>query len=163
VPLLDPRGGYIQEHWHNRVLPMAAERGLTMRIPPVQTRTRRAHETAAFARAHGKFGEVDRALLRAFLEEGRDINDVNVLADIVERAGLEGAVLRAALDAREFAARVDEDIALTRRLGISSVPTILVADHSGRAEPVVGAVPYEMLAAAITRAIARNDAEHAQP
>ena len=52
---------------------------------------------------------------------------------------------------------MDADAALARRLGISSVPTMLVADGEGRAEPVIGAVPYEHLEAAIKRAIERTE------
>jgi predicted DsbA family dithiol-disulfide isomerase len=156
VPLLDPKGEYIQEHWRNRVLPMAAERGLSMRIPPVQTRTRRAHETAAFARAHGTFGEVDRALYRAFFEEGLDIADAGLLEAIVRKAGLDGDAWRRALDTGEFADSVRGDLQLALQLGITSVPTLLVADESGRAEPVVGAVPYERLEDAIQRTFARS-------
>jgi len=157
VPLLDPKSEYIQEHWRNRVGPMAAERGLVMNIPPAQTRTRRAHETAAFARAHGAFEAVDRALFRAFFEEGLDLNDVNVLARIAQDAGLDPDALRRALEQREFADVVDEDLRLSAQLGIRSVPTILVADESGRAEPVIGAVPSEDLEAAIERALKRAE------
>jgi predicted DsbA family dithiol-disulfide isomerase len=157
VPLLDPKGEYIQEHWRRGVRPMAAERDLVMNIPPAQTRTRRAHETAAFARANGRFAPVDRALFRAFFEEGLDINDVDVLVAIIERAGLSGDELRQALEARVFAEAVEGDLALAARLGIGSVPTMMVADPSGRAEPVIGAVPYEQLEMAIRRAIARTE------
>ena len=135
---------------------MAAERGLVMRIPPVQTRTRRAHETAAFARAHGQFDAVDRALFRAFFEDGLDINNEGVLVTVVSEAGLDGAALRHALKTGDFASAVQADLALAARLGLSSVPTMLVADESGRAEPVIGAVPYETLEPAIERAIART-------
>jgi predicted DsbA family dithiol-disulfide isomerase len=157
VPLLDPKGEYIQEHWRSRVGPMAAERGLVMRIPPVQTRTRRAHETAAFARAHGQFSIVDRALFRAFFEDGLDINNEGVLVTVASEAGLDGAALRHALDSREFAPPVETDLGLAARIGINSVPTMLVADASGRAEPVIGAVPFEHLDAAIRRAISRAE------
>jgi predicted DsbA family dithiol-disulfide isomerase len=162
VPLLDPKGEYIQEHWRNRVRPMAEERGLVMNIPPVQTRTRRAHETAAFARAQGQLAPVDRALFRAFFEQGLDINAPEVLGRIVEEAGLDPAELRMALGTRAFDEEVTTDIALAQRLGIRSVPTMLVADASGRAEPVIGAVPYEDLEAAINRAIERTKAGPAE-
>jgi predicted DsbA family dithiol-disulfide isomerase len=157
VPLLDPKGEYIQEHWRNRVRPMAAERGLVMNLPPAQTRTRRAHETAAFARAHGRFEPVDRGLFRAFFEHGLDINDPEVLTPIVQEAGLDVEEFRMALATRAFAELVEADLALAARLGISSVPTMLAADDSGRAEPVIGAVPYEHLEAAIRRAIERTE------
>jgi predicted DsbA family dithiol-disulfide isomerase len=156
VPLLDPKGEYIQEHWRNRVGPMASERGLVMNIPPAQTRTRRAHETAAFARAQGQFTAVDRALFRAFFEQGLYINDVEVLTGIIMEADLDAEEFRLALGTRAFGEIVDADVALASRLGIRSVPTMLVADESGRAEPVIGAVPYEHLEAAIERAIERT-------
>ena len=161
VPLLDPQGEYIQEHWRNRVAPMAAERGLVMNIPPVQTRTRRAHETAAFARAHQRFAPVDRALFRLFFERGEDINDPEVLGRIVQEAGLNPEELRMALGTRAFAEAVDADLELATRLGIRSVPTMLVADESGRAEPVIGAVPYEQVEGAIRGAIERTEKERA--
>ncbi len=157
MPLLDPQGEYIQEHWRNRVRPMAAERGLVMNLPPAQTRTRRAHEAAAFARAHGRFAAVDRGIFRAFFEHGRDINDVEVLAAIAEEAGLDPAALRAAVESREFAPLVEADAALAHQLRIRSVPVMLVTDDSGRAEPVLGAVPFDDLERAVRRTLQRND------
>ena len=135
---------------------MAAERALVMHIPPVQTRTRRAHETAAFARAQGQFAPVDRALFRAFFEQGLDLDDPEVLGQLVQQVGLDAGELRLALGTRAFAEIVDADLALAGRLGIRSVPTMLVADESGRAEPVIGAVPYEHLEGAIARAVERT-------
>jgi predicted DsbA family dithiol-disulfide isomerase len=136
---------------------MAAERGLVMNIPPAQTRTRRAHEAAAFARAHGRFMPVDRALFRAFFEEGLDINDADVVSRIVEDAGLDADGWQQAHATGLFAEAVAADLALARRLGISSVPTMLIADEAGRAEPVIGAVPYEHLEGAIQRALDRTE------
>lgn len=157
VPLLDPQGDYIQQHWTRRVYPMAKERGLPMRLPPIQTRTRRAHETAAFARAHGKFAQVDRALYRAFFEQGLDINDVAILERIVRDADLDPA----GLGADEFTDRVRADFALAAQYGIQSVPTMLVGENIDDAEPVIGAVPYEWLEGAIHRALSR-DRTHAR-
>lgn len=154
VLLLDPAGEYLKEHWTRRVYPLAAERGLVMRQPTTQTRTRRAHETAAFARASG--ASVDRALFRAYFEHDRDINDDAVLEEIVESAGLDPPALRQALSTRTYAPVVEDDYALAARFGIRSVPTMLVADAEGRAEPVVGAVPLDYLEAAIARAIGRT-------
>lgn len=159
VPLLDPKGQYLQEHWTKRVYPMAAERGLPMQLPPIQVRTRRAHETAAFAREHGVFAAVDRALFAAFFEAGLDIDDVDVLASIVKDAGLEPESLRAALSSGAFGERVDTDVALAARLGVQSVPTMLVGEPAEEAEPVVGAVPYEWFAGAITRGLSGDDSQ----
>lgn len=161
MPLPDPRGEYLREHWTNRVYPMAAERGLTMRLPPVQARSRRAHETAAFARSRGRFRDVNLAIYRAFFEDGRDIGDLAVLADIVQRAGLDKDDWRRAMDTGAFAEAVRNDLSLAASLGISSVPTVLVGERLEDAEPVVGAVPYEWLEGAIRRAL-DGDRSYAQ-
>src|SRR2546423_7751388 len=49
VPTLDPAGEYLRTVWAQAVYPMAAERGLTLRLPPDQPRSRRAFESAEFA------------------------------------------------------------------------------------------------------------------
>lgn len=154
VPLLDPRGSYLREHWTRRVYPMAEERGLVMRQPPLQTRTRRAHEAAAFAKVHETFEAVDRALFRAFFEDGLDINDLDVLCGIAAGASLDGSALRRALERGEFVEAVTADIRLAARLGIDSVPTMLVGEPLEEAEPVVGAVDADWLGGAIERALA---------
>ena len=136
---------------------MAAERGLVMRLPPAQTRTRRAHETAAFARAEGAFERAHVALFRAFFEHGLDLDDSEVLATVVHEAGLDREQLRLALGTRAFAEIVDADVALAARLRIRSVPVMIVADGAGRGEPVLGAVGFELLEAAINRALARQE------
>lgn len=151
MPLLDPQGEYIQEHWRNRVRPMAAARGLVMNLPPLQTRTRRAHEAAAFARGQDQFDAVHRALFRALFEHGLDIDDVDVLARVVGDERLDPAALRDALSAGTCSPPVDADLALAAQLRIRSVPVIIVADESGRGEPVLGAVPFEFLEAAVER------------
>lgn len=132
---------------------MAEERGLLMRVPPLQIRTRRAHEVAAFARAHDPQAAVDTAIYRAFFEHGRDISDVAVLEDVVREANLNPAAMRKALESGAFADAVRADRQLAATLGIRSVPTMLVGETLDDVEPVVGAVPYEWLAGAIDRAL----------
>jgi predicted DsbA family dithiol-disulfide isomerase len=161
APLPDPDGEYIAEHWHRRVLPMAAERGLTMRLPRRLVRSRRALQAACFARDHGRFGPVDRALFQARFEEDLDISDPDVVARIGANAGLDGLALMDAILADRYLDAVLADIRLAARIGISGVPAMLVGPETGNsqaffgeAEPVVGAVPLEWLAEAIERAIA---------
>src|SRR3569833_140726 len=82
VPTLDPAGDYLRNTWARVVYPMAAQRGMTLHLPPVQPRGRKALELAAYARAQGHFDAVHRALLRAFFEESRNIGAVEVLLDL---------------------------------------------------------------------------------
>ena len=153
VPMPAVDAEYLREHWTNRVYPMAEERGLVMRQPSLRTRTRRAHEVAAFARAQDRLSAVDKGLYRAHFEHGRDINDVAVLEDIVREAGLDPSAMRRALESGAFTESVRADLRLGATLGIRSVPTMLVGETLDDVEPVIGAVPYEWLAGAIDRAL----------
>ncbi len=66
---------------------------MTLRLPPVQPRSRKALEAAEFARDQGCFDEMHNALFRAFFEDGRDLNDTGVLLDVGASVGLDrGAV-----------------------------------------------------------------------
>lgn len=144
--------------------PLAAKRGLTMNIPPRPSRSRRALETACFAADHDRFADVHLALFRAYFEDGQDIADLEVLGAIVEAAGLDRDALREALESHTYAPRVDADTQQAVALGIRAVPAMLVAAASHgleAAEPVVGAVPYDWLEDAITRAMA-GDTSYAE-
>ena len=160
VPLPDPDGDYIAEHWRNRVLPMAAERGLVMRTPRRQLRSRRALQAALFAREHGRFPELDRLLFRARFEQDADISDPAVLRDLATEAGLDGAAVAEAVAADRYVRVLEDDIAQAQRLGVNGVPVMFVgpedddaASFFAGAEPVVGAVPLDWLSAAIERAL----------
>jgi predicted DsbA family dithiol-disulfide isomerase len=87
------------------------------------------------------------ALFRAYFVEARDISQPAVLLEIVERLGLPVDAAREVLEKRTFKAAVDEDWALSRRYGVTGVPTF-VAGRQG----VVGAQPYEVLEELVRRA-----------
>ena len=80
------------------------------------------------------------ALFRAYFVEARDISQPAVLLDIVQRLGLPVDAARQVLEQRTFKAAVDANWALSRRYGITGVPTFVAGGHG-----VVGAQPYEVL------------------
>ncbi len=150
-PTLDPNGEYLHRVWNQSVYPMAQERGMTLRLPPVQPRSRKAHEAAEFARQAGLLDAMNRALFRAFFEEGRDIADIEVLVDIGQTIGLDADDLRVALESGRYTQQVVEDQHLARQIGISSVPALVVT--AGRqAYLISGAQPYETVKDVIARA-----------
>jgi predicted DsbA family dithiol-disulfide isomerase len=87
------------------------------------------------------------ALFRAYFVEGRDISRPTVLLEIVERVGLPVEEARRVLQERTFKAAVDADWALSRRYGVTGVPTFVAGRHG-----VVGAQPYEVLEQLVQRA-----------
>jgi hypothetical protein len=82
---------------------------LALKLPPVQPRSRKAHEATAFAGEHGRSDAMLAALFRAFFEQSRDIGDVVVLQDAASSVGLDPSELGEALGAGHYTARVLED------------------------------------------------------
>lgn len=90
---------------------------------------------------------VVEALFRAYFQDGLDIGDAGVLAEVAAGAGLEGA--GAFLASGEGAAEVREEDAGFRRLGISGVPSFALGGHV----LFSGAVPAERMALAFRTAL----------
>lgn len=153
VPTLDPDGEYLHRVWNQSVYPMARERGLALKLPPVQPRSRMAFEAAEHARSQGRFDEMHKALFRAFFEEGRDIGDPGVLQAIGASVGLDPHALREALDSGRHTEKVLADQRLAKELGLTGVPAMILhlADRVGPALLVSGAQPYAALQSAIQR------------
>jgi predicted DsbA family dithiol-disulfide isomerase len=80
------------------------------------------------------------ALFRAYFVEARDISQPAVLLEIAARVGLPVEEARRVLEDRTFKSAVDADWALSRRYGVTGVPTFVTGRHG-----VVGAQPYEVL------------------
>ena len=157
VPTLDPNGEYLHRVWNASVYPMARHLGMTLRLPPVQPRSRKALEAAEFARDAGKFDEMHTALFKAFFESGEDIGDTEVLLEIGSSVGLDREELRAALQKGRYTEKVVADEELAKGLGVNSVPTMLVGpadDLLEKAEALIGAQPYlGRIEAAVERAL----------
>ena len=154
APLPPPDFPERRQRWASSVLPMAAERGLEMRLPSIATRTRLTHQAVELARDIDRraFDSMHRAIFEAFFRDGRDIGDADVLADIGRSAGIDMERVKRTLADATYLPRVLEQQQLARRLGVNGVPAMFVGDDLDTAEPVIGAVPYDWLQAAVDRA-----------
>ncbi|MBX5489627.1 MAG: DsbA family oxidoreductase [Chloroflexi bacterium] len=130
-----------QANWARGVAPLAARYGVEMRFPPFKPRSRWAHEAAEFARDRGRFDAMRVALFQAYFVDNRDIGAPEVLAEVAERVGLDGAALRTALAEGTYRGRVVQLEHIAHQLGISLVPTMVFGDHIA----VHGAQPYSVL------------------
>lgn len=153
VPTLEPDGDYLRDIWARAVYPMAADRGMPLTLPPVQPRSRLAHEAAHHATRHGRGDAMHRAIFRAFFEDGHDIGDIDVLVDIGAAQGLDAAVLRDALERGTHTAAVLDDQREAQVLGIRGVPALLVRRIDGTRPAVLvsGAQPLEVMRQAISQ------------
>ena len=157
APTLDPDGDYLHRVWNASVYPMARERGMELRLPPVQPRSRLALEAAAFAQSQGRFDAMHEGLFRAFFQGGRDLADEAVLLDVAAAAGLDREALRAALREGRHTAAVLADERLAHALGISGVPGMLVhAGDRGAARWISGAQPYAALRRVVDEVLAQR-------
>ncbi|MBV8776753.1 MAG: DsbA family protein [Alphaproteobacteria bacterium] len=86
-------------------------------------------------------------LYRAYFVERRNIGDEDVLVEIAESVGLDGAEARRVLDERRFKDEVDADWQKSASYGVTGVPTFVAARYG-----VVGAQPYEALAQLVEKA-----------
>lgn len=135
VPTLDPKGDYLQRAWSTSVYPLAQTLGMTMKLPPLQPRSRMAHEAAHWARTEGRFDDYHEAIFRAFFERGENIGDIRVLTSLAAGLGLDADSLRAALEKDEFEKSVLHDEQEAARIGVSGVPAF-VADRKAAASGV---------------------------
>jgi predicted DsbA family dithiol-disulfide isomerase len=152
VPTLDPKGDYLRDTWARSVYPMAEERGMALRLPPVQPRSRKAFEAVAHARSIGQFDRMHAAIFRAFFEHGKDIGSTEILLEIAASVDIDTAPLKDALDSGRYTQQVLQDEQQAQELGIRGVPLMLVR-RAGRplAESLAlsGAVPYAHIRAAV--------------
>ena len=146
VPTLDPGGDYLVTTWRNSVYPLAERLGVPIQLPPVQPRSRLAFEGLEFARDHGRLAEYNRAVYEAFFQQGRDIGQVDVLADIAAGVDLDPGAFRAALEDHRYLGRVLEQEKKAADVGIDAVPARIVGDYLLR-----GCVPFETLRRAVAR------------
>jgi predicted DsbA family dithiol-disulfide isomerase len=82
----------------------------------------------------------DDAVFEALWVEGRDIGDADVLAEVAESVGLDGAEIRKAVADDELRTQLREAFEDAKAQGVTGVPTFAYGEHAAR-----GAVPPEHL------------------
>jgi predicted DsbA family dithiol-disulfide isomerase len=125
APSLDPAGEYLTRVWRDSVYPLAEQLGMTMRLPPIQPRSRRAHEAAKWAQTQDRFDAYNEALFRALFERGEDISEIDVLSNLARDLGLDDSTLRPALESKQFEPTVIADEREAADLGVHAVPAFV--------------------------------------
>jgi predicted DsbA family dithiol-disulfide isomerase len=116
--------------------------------------SRLAQELGKWADTQPGGEALHEAFFRAYFVEARDISRPDVLLDIVERTGLSVEAARQVIEQRTFRAAVDADWALSRRYGVTGVPTFVAGRYG-----VVGAQPYEVLEQLVQKVAEEGDKE----
>jgi predicted DsbA family dithiol-disulfide isomerase len=135
-----PEGDCFRAGWQRGVAPLAEQFGIEMHFPPFKPRSRLAHEAAEFAREHGHFEAMRRALFEAFFVANRDIGRLDVLLEVGQSVGLDRGALTSALESGRYTERVVELENVSRRLGVQVVPTMVIGGLA-----IEGVRPYAVL------------------
>lgn len=113
----------------------------------VSPNTLDAHRLIRWAAGPKLQDAIVEGLFRAYFLDGRNIGDREVLADIAAAAGMARETIATRLASDEDRAEVQADIQSAQRMGVTGVPTFIVANRYG----LVGAQPVEELARAFAQ------------
>ncbi|MFG1778823.1 DsbA family protein [Micromonospora sp. NPDC049051] len=129
-----------------QVTEVAAQVGLKLDFDrAVAANTFDAHRLVAWATEHGRAAELVDALYRAYFTDGVDVGSRDALAALAAEVGLDAAEARRFLDSDERTAELSDELATARQIGVTSVPTFVLAGRYA----VTGAQEPETLLAAL--------------
>ena len=142
---------YGQIDQHARDVGLELDLGAIKRTP----NTLNAHRLIHWAGIEQRQSMVMSALFRAYFKEGRDIGDVEVLADLADSCGMDAALVPRLLATDEDLEGIREKDAGFRKMGVNSVPTFIIAGQHA----VPGAQSVEVWRNVITDIKSQIEAE----
>ena len=129
--------------------------GLEINSGPFGINSRPALVADKYAESKGTGKAFHKAVMEAYWQQARSIEDTNVLKEIAEHAGLNIENFEAILTDPTYDAEVSEDIWLAREYGLDAVPALVFAEKY----LVVGAQPYDTLKQVIEKIQEEEEAE----
>lgn len=128
------------EAMYTRMKGLMDEEGLPYGKRSHTYNSRLAQELGKWADTQPGGEAIHDALYRAYFVDAVNVGDVDALLTIAGDVGLDVYAAREVLQSRSFSDAVDADWDLSRRYGVTGVPTFVAAQKA-----VVGAQPYEVL------------------
>ncbi|MFG3580910.1 DsbA family oxidoreductase [Micromonospora chersina] len=137
------------------VTQVAKGAGIDMRFDrAVAANTFEAHRLVRFATERGKAAELVERLYRAHFQDGIDIGSTDALVKLAGEVGLDQTEARDYLESNLGRREVAADLSAAHQLGVSSVPTFVLAGKYA----VTGAQEPETLLAALNEVAQREAA-----
>ena len=128
------------EAMYTRMKGLMDEEGLPYGKRSHTYNSRLAQELGKWADTEPGGEAIHDAFYRAYFVDAVNVGDVNALLTIAGDVGLDVCAAREVLQSRRFSDAVDADWDLSRRYGVTGVPTFVAAQKA-----LVGAQPYEVL------------------
>jgi predicted DsbA family dithiol-disulfide isomerase len=108
-----------------------------------------SHRLIRWAEGHGVQDDVVERLFIAYFENGEDIGDIRVLADIADMSGMDGVEVARMLESDDDLALVQREDQVAHEMGVTGVPAMIF----GNKLAVSGAREAELLVSVIDRVI----------
>jgi predicted DsbA family dithiol-disulfide isomerase len=116
-----------------------------------------SHRLIRWAEAAGVQDEVVERLFIAYFENGEDIGDIRVLADIADLSGMDGVEVAQMLESDADTALVEREDQIAHEMGVTGVPAMIF----GGKLAVSGAREPEILVSVIDRVMEMNAGQSA--
>lgn len=108
---------------HHNVTQLAKEYGLDYDFEKAKpANTFKAHQLLHFAKEKGKQDEAEELLFRAYLCEGKNVNDVETLLELSRAMDLDPVAFKAALEKGTYQSKVQADLEEAKQVGVKGVP-----------------------------------------
>lgn len=88
----------------------------------VVANTFKAQNLVHFAKAQGKQNEMEESLFKAYFTDGENVDDIAVLINLAQNAGINIDGLKKVLENESFAENVRNDINEAKQIGVRGVP-----------------------------------------
>ena len=81
-----------------------------------------AHRLLHLAKKHNKSDELEELLFKAYLTDGKNINNLDTLSELGIKAGIEKNEIETVLHSDAYAEAVKQDIEMAQNVGVQGVP-----------------------------------------
>ncbi len=130
----------------------AAKLGLALGDRKMTYNSRLAQEVGLWAETKGCGHEFHMAAFKAYFVQGHNIAEKRVLLDLVASCKLDREEGESVIDNRLFRDAVDADWEISKRAGITAVPTFRMG-----LDKIVGAQPHEALKRLVEKYMDRSE------
>ena len=133
-----------------QVAAMGREEGLNFDFEhTLVANTKQAHRLLHFAKEKGKQDELKERLFQAYFEEGKNIDQQDILLDCAEAIGLDRSEAKLVLDSDSFDAEINQDVYESRLIGVQGIPFFVFDRKYG----ISGAQPDEVFDRTLQQAL----------
>jgi len=146
---------------HKLIAAEGAKDGIEFDFGAIERRpdTLNSHRLIRWAEAAGVQDEVVERLFIAYFENGEDIGDIRVLADIADVCGMDGVETAQMLESDQDRILVEREDEIAHEMGVTGVPAMIFGNRLA----VSGAREPELLVSVIDRVMEMAQQQASEP